>query len=786
MSGAAPTLERRMVTAPGLQANAEIIVDRWGIPHIYAASRHDAFFAQGWNAARDRLWQLDLWRKRGLGRLSESFGPAYLAQDRATRLFLYRGDMDAEWATYGPDARAWTEAFVAGINAYVSQVRSGAAALPVEFELTKSAPELWAADDVVRIRSHGISNNAESEALRARVAAAGGVEADRVRRKLDPPHQSRIPEGLDPADIPADILADYVLATREVSFGAMAGEASLSVEESLAERVAQAETQGSNNWAIAPARTATGRPILASDPHRVLVAPSIRYIAHLEAPDLAVIGAGELHLPGVTIGHNARIAFAITTFMVDQADLYVYELNPKNPQQYRYGDAWEDMRIVRETVAVRGESDHEVELAFTRHGPVLKVDAAANRAFALRSVWFEPGTSPYFAAARYQTASDWTAFKNALAHWGAAAMNFVYADVDGNIGWIPAGRIPRRPNWDGLTPVPGDGRYEWGAFLAQDELPSRYNPERGWVATANEMNLPPDFPAETLNIGFEWADPARIERIAEALSATKSMSVAESAALQTDVVSNTARRAVALLTGLTSSDPEVEEALRLLRAWDGHEGVDSAAAAIAEVWLSKHLGPQVAARVTNSAAAEVIGFGSPYAVTTYLQSPGAALGDDPGSARDALLLASLRSALDELVERLGPDPAAWRWGKLHQAFFAPTAAAMADPTLRGRMSHGPTPIPGSAYTVRAATYRMEDFAVTNGASFRMVLDVGDWDASLAINTPGQSGDPASPHYGDLFPLWAEGRYVPLLWTREAVERAADLAIQLTPGDPTGP
>ena len=776
MSEPASTLEAQAVAAPGLRAPVEIIVDRWGIPHIYAASRHDAFFAQGWNAARDRLWQLDLWRKRGLGRLSESFGAAYLAQDRATRLFLYRGDMEAEWAAYGPDARAWTEAFVAGINAYVAQVRSGAAALPVEFELTRSAPEPWAVEDVVRIRSHGISNNAESEALRARVVAAGGVAADRLRRKLDPPHQIRVPEGLDPADVPADILADYVLATQEVGFGTMAGEAS------LAERAEMAATQGSNNWAIAPGRTTTGRPILASDPHRVLVAPSIRYLAHLQAPDLAVIGAGELHLPGVTIGHNDRIAFAITTFMVDQADLYVYELNPEDSRQYRYAGGWETMRIVRETIAVRGEGDREVELAFTRHGPVLKIDAATGRAFALRSVWFEPGTSAYFAAARYQTAGDWTAFRDALKHWGAAAMNFVYADVDGNIGWTPAGLVPRRPNWDGLMPVPGDGRYEWGDFLTQDELPSLYNPVRGWVATANEMNLPPDFPAEALNIGYEWADPARMERIARALSTTGPTSLADSAALQTDVVSHTALRAIALLAGLTSPDPEVEGALRLLRAWDGHEGVESAAAAIAEVWLGKHLAPQAAARTASPAAAEVIGYGSPYAVTSYLQAPDAALGEDPAVGRDAVLLASLRSALDELAARLGPDRSAWRWGDLHSACFVPPAAALADPALKARMSHGPAPIPGSAYTARAATYRMEDFAVTNGASFRMVLDVGDWDASLAINTPGQSGDPASPHYGDLFASWAEGRYVPLLWTREAVERAAELVIQLTPGD----
>jgi penicillin amidase len=630
-------------------------------------------------------------------------------------------------------------------------------------------------DDLVRIRSHGISNNAEAEALRARVAAAGGIEADRLRRKLEPEHTAKLAEGFDPADVPADVMAVYTLATKEVSFAPTAA-------PTAAVLAAEAETQGSNNWAIAPARTATGRAMLASDPHRVLGAPSIRYLVHLDAPGLKVMGAGELHLPGITIGHNEAIAFGITTFMVDQADLYVYELNPEDPRQYRYGEGWEAMRIVRERIAVKGESPREVELAYTRHGPVLKTDPATLRAFALRSVWWEPGSSSYFGAARYQTAGDWTEFKAALAHWAAAPMNFVYADVGGNIGWIPAGKIPRRANWDGLTPAPGDGRYEWGPFLRQDELPSLYNPPKGWVASANEMNLPPGYPAETLNIGYEWADPGRIDRIGQVLGADEAVTLEASMALQTDVVSFTALRATSLLAGLTSADPEVAEALRLLQGWDGHEGVGSAAAAIAEVWLNKHLGPQAIARTTNAAAAAIIGVGSPYAVTSYLQTPDGALGADPLAARDELALASLRSALDECAERMGPDMSRWTWGALHHAHFPPAAAALADPALKARMTHGPTPIPGSAYTVSAATFRMEDFAATNGASFRMVADVGAWDNSRVINSPGQSGDPASPHYGDLFPLWAEGRYVPMLFSRAAVEAVAEQAILLTPAE----
>ncbi|HLY80982.1 MAG TPA: penicillin acylase family protein [Caulobacteraceae bacterium] len=775
MADTGPIVPQRTLTAAGLDASVEIIVDKWGIPHIYAASTHDAFFAQGWNAARDRLWQLDLWRKRGLGLLSENFGPDYVAQDRATRLFLYRGDMDAEWAAYGADAKSWSRAFVAGVNAYVGQVRAGAAPTPVEFALTSSQPALWQVDDLVRIRSHGISNNAESEALRARVAAAGGLNADRIRRKLDPPHELRIPEGLNPADVPDDIFATYVLATKEVSFTPPGAPETALKTPPLADLAEAAASQGSNNWAIAPSRTATGRPILASDPHRVLGAPSIRYLAHLDAPGLHVMGAGELHLPGITIGHNDRVAFGITTFMADQADIYVYELNPDNPRQYRYGEGWEDFRFIAETVTVKGEAACEVELAFTRHGPVLKLDPEAGRAFALRSVWFEPGTSSYFAAARYQSAGDWPTFKQALSHWGAAAMNFVYADVDGNIAWIPTGLMPRRPNWDGLMPVPGDGRYEWQGFRTQDELPFVHNPARGWVGSANEMNLPKDYPARS-ELGFEWADPCRMDRIDEVLGANGKITVDDCLALQTDVFCGNALRATALLRGLKSDDPMVDQALRLLEGWDGHEPLHSAAAAIAEVWLNKHLGPHAAARITTPAAAKLIAFGQPYALSTYLQDPETPL----GGQREELLLASLKSALDEIGERLGSDMSAWRWGDLHHARFVPPAAALADDALRELMIHGPTPLPGSAFTVRAATYRMDDFAAINGASFRMVVDVGDWDNSRIINSPGQSGDPASPHYNDLFPLWADGQYVPMLWTRPAIEAAASQVIVLTP------
>jgi penicillin amidase len=751
---------------PGLAARAELIVDRWGIPHIYAQSSRDAFFLQGWNAARDRLWQIDLWRKRGLGRLSASLGPAYVAQDRATRLFLYRGDMAAEWAAYDPGGKEAVEAFAAGVNAYVADVRAGKRPLPVEFKLTDSRPEDWKPEDILRIRSHALVSNVASEVARARTICAGGAEADALRRKLEPAHKVTIPKGLDPCDVPADVLADYVLATEPVSFKPPA-------PRTLAQVIDERSAEGSNNWTISAARTATGRPILANDPHRAVGTPSLRYIAHLDAPGLSIIGAGEPALPGVSLGHNGTAAFGLTIFYIDQEDLYAYETKG---DAYRYKGAFEPMTVVREAIEVKGEAPREVELHFTRHGPVVFQDDAKGRAFSIRTIWNEPGLAGYFGSSRLWRAKGWEDFQTARDRWGAPPLNLVYADTKGDIGWSAAGRTPVRPNWDGLMPVPGDGRYEWAGFVEDGGLPVVKNPAAGYFATANAMNIPaePAYPRDRRKLGFEWADPSRTQRVHEVLDGLPKSTLADSMALQVDSVSPQARRGVALVKGLHSADPDVARALALLSAWDGHESTDSAAAAIYETWAVKHLGRHTAAAAGLSAdARKLIGAGSPDPVLTWLEAR-------PAKVRDPILLSSLADAVGELKGRLGPDMATWTWGRLHRATFVPAVAALADPQLAAQMTVGPLQVPGSSSTPRAATWRAEDFAQSAGASVRLVLDVGAWDNSMAINTPGQSADPTSLHYRDLFPLWAAGAYVPLRFSRAAVEADAETLMRLTP------
>lgn len=435
------------------------------------------------------------------------------------------------------------------------------------------------------------------------------------------------------------------------------------------------------------------------------------------------------------------------------------------------------MKVVREEIEVKGESPRAVELAFTRHGPVLKTDASRNRAVALRSIWSEPGTSAYFGSTGYMTAKDWTGFKSALANWAAPSVNQVYADTGGGIGWVAAAKVPNRANWDGLSPVPGDGRYEWQGFISGEALPSQKDPASGWFASANQMNLPAGYPYAERRISFEWTNGARMARIAEVLAAKPKVTLADMMALQTDPTNSTAQRMIPLLAALPADDPKLASAVGLLKAWDHRATADSAGAALYETWIAKHLGRAVVARAVPAAAQPAVGAGDIAAVMLLLETPDERL---PTAARDAALRESLVGAYDEVAQRLGPDPKAWAWGALHQARFEHALSPWAPDDLKPALAVGPAPMAGTTLSPLAASWRAEDFRVIAGASFRMVLDVGAWDNSMTINTPGQSGSPESPHYRDLFPLWAKGQYVPMVYSRKAVEDATETVIRLTP------
>ena len=736
---------------PGLTAPGEIIIDRAGIPHIYAANARDGFFLQGYAVARDRLWQIDLWRKRGLGRLSASFGAQFVAQDRAARLLLYRGEMAAEWAAYPTAAKGWTEAFAAGINAYVADVEAGRAPLPLEFSATNTRPERWQADDVVRIRSNALASNLTSEVVRARALCGGDLKYEPLRRELAPAHTVSIPKGLDPCSIPADVLDDYALGTGDVRFdGQKIVVASLDPDIQ----------EGSNNWVIGAARSATGRPILANDPHRAHAVPNLRYLSHIDTPELKIAGSGEPALPGISFGHNENVAWAITIFAIDQQDLVV---NPKATK----------LTEVRERIEVKGEAPREVVLKFTDDGPIIHEDPTSGRSFALRATWTKPGASAYFNASWAWTAKTWDDFLVARDHWGAPPLNLLFANRAGDIGWAPGGFVPVRAAGDGLLPVPAGKAHRWTGLLDAKLMPVKHNPADGWIATANEMNIPAGYPHM---LGLEWADRSRITRISEVIGSKPKFGLTDAMALQNDPTSPMARRAVALLQGLAGRDANERGALALLGNWNGHEGPDSAAAALYEIWAARHLAASTVKAIVPEAARRNFGRTSIGNILPVLED-GKLLGRDSAALRAEILLGSLGLAFAETARLLGPDPATWRWGALHRADFQP-ALPIAGRDAERRV--GPVPIGGSGSTPMAMGTG-PDFRVVSGASVRVVMDVGAWDNSMAINTPGQSGDPSSPHYRDLFARWATGNYVPFVWSRPRVLQEAERIINVIPG-----
>ncbi|MBQ1079647.1 penicillin acylase family protein [Nocardiopsis sp. B62] len=760
----------------GLTSPVEVVYDHWGVPHVRAHGADDAFVAQGFTAARDRLFQLDLWRRRGLGLLSEVLGERYLERDRAARLFLYRGDMEAEWSAYGEGVRRIAELFTTGINAYVDLTEREPGLLGPEFAELGFAPCRWAPEDLARIRSHGLYANVEKELARALTLRDLGPEAEDLRAVREPSGPLRVPEGLDLDVLHPEVLDVYRLACAPLDLSGAAPPR------------APHEPDGSNNWVIGAQRTATGRPILANDPHRAVGDPALRYLTHLSCPEFDVIGAGEPALPGVSIGHNGHVAFGLTIFPIDQEDLYVYELHPDDPGRYRHRDGWRALERVTERVPVRGGPDREVRLEFTVHGPLVRSDPERNAAFAVRAAWLGPGMAPYLGSVQYMRARNGRDFRDALRVWGAPGENQVYADAEG-FGWIAAGRVPVRPNWDGSLPVPGDGSHEWAGFHSGGDLPAVHRPEQGWFASANEYNTHRAPGWESFTVTRDWAAPLRYERIAEELSARADWTVEDACRLQGDHVSPVARAALTMLDGLPDTFPGTAQALELLGdgGWDGTMAVDLAQPTLFEHWFAHRLRPALLHE-------RLLGLVGPDRVEAAV----AALTPDPDRAADprvclrllaeavlserglALVARSLGEAHRDLAERLGPPGPAWHWGEHHFARLDHPLAALPDPPLwaQGRR----VARPGSADTVDL-TASDSSGRQYHGASFRIVVDVGSWDESVAVNAPGQSGDPRDPHRDDLTDLWARGRHFPLPYSREAVDRHRASTLHLVPATP---
>ncbi|MEO8334496.1 MAG: penicillin acylase family protein [bacterium] len=774
----------------GLTQPVEVLRDRWGVSHIYAKNEHDLFFAQGYSAARDRPFQFEMWRRQATGTMAEVLGPRELARDQGARLFKYRGSMSADLANYHPHGAAIVGAFVDGVNAFVDQSARDPSLIPAELKMLGILPARWT-PEVVISRHQGLLGNIGEELTYGRFVAKNGAA---LLKKLEWFHPGPgepnvdLDPMIDKKGLEAPILALYEAFRAPMRFQtsdlkvAFRGDAEagrrLAVLDSITDedmRWNQRRDIGSNNWVVNGKHTQSGNALMANDPHRQIAAPSLRYFVHLNAPGWNVIGGGEPVIPGVSIGHNEYGAWGLTVFGTDGEDLYVYKTNPANPSQYQYKGAWEPMRELHETIAVKGQGAVPVTLKYTRHGPVVYEDSERHLAYVVRAAWLEPGGAPYMASLRMDQAKTWDEFRAACNFSNIPGENMVWADVRGNIGWQAVGIAPIRPKSSGLVPVPGDGRYDWAGYLPIIQKPHAYNPPEGYIGTANSNLTAQDYPYRNA-IGWSWADPYRWARINEVLGSGRRVSMMDMERLQTDFTSIPARSLVPMLAALPITDPATERARQSLLGWNSVLDKTSVPAGIYEAWF-RALSANVANVVTPPQARGMLRGLSTHRLIEWLTSPGGDFGPNPLGARDSLLTTSLTTAVAELTKLYGADMTGWAWGSYHHALLAHPMSAALSPDLKAKFEVGPWPRGGDGNTVGATGGGPNQ---VSGASFRYIVEANDWDASVGANTPGQSGDVNSPHYRDLFELWKNDRYFPVKYSRPAVEGVTEARMILTP------
>lgn len=760
---AVPSLEGE-VALPGLTGKVEVLRDRWGVPHVYAGSLDDLFRAQGFLVATERLFQLDFLLRMANGRLAELIGDLALPLDRFARTIgWHRAGARIAGSWDEPSHRMMTS-FMEGARAWMDVMP----APPVEHAVLALEPWLpedeasWAAATVWM--AWNLSGNWDEELLRAEVSARLGPGAV----------GDLFPELPDPPEVP-------VAGRRHSALDLLEG------------APARPPGLGSNNWVVAGSRSATGRPLLANDPHLAVLTPSIWFECHLAAPGYEAAGVALPFAPGVVIGRSTRHAWAFTNVGGDTQDLYLERLNGDGTAALFEGE-WEPVTVHREVVEVRGRDEPEiVDVRETRHGPILdayvvgigqpEVVPDLHETYALRWAGAECAIAPSTLVAM-GTAMSFGEFREALRGLESPGQNVLYADVEGAIGYQCTGRYPVRRSGDGTVPVPGwTDEHEWIGWIPFDELPWDTDPPEGFLATANARIHDEAYPHL---ITRDFSPPSRLRRIVELLGATRTHSRETFAAMQADTVSVPARELIRVLETVAPTHERQAAAIALLEAWDGDLSAGSAAACVYESWCHHVaelvLRPALGDRLFTHAYGRPQSSGSWRSVVLprLLARPTARwFGADGVEARDDVLRRALDAALEELTERLGPDPTDWRWGALHRVVFAGPFAMF--PGLEDLFTAGVVEAGGDDDTLAAGTFEPERrYDVVVIPSWRQIQDLSDPDASVGVHPSGQSGHPRSSHWNDLLPLWASGEHHPLPLTRAAVERGTQSSTTLVP------
>jgi penicillin amidase len=771
-----PEVDGRLAV-PGLSAPVEVVRVEPGVPHLYARSAHDLFFAQGYVHAQDRLWQMEFNRILGQGRLSALFGEGALEVDKAMHVLGLRQAAERDWQVLAPATRDLVSAYAGGVNAYLSTHRGR---LPIEFTLLGVEPQPWTPVDSLtwsKLMSLNLSQNHPFEILRSHLIAKLGEPVARRLMSPSPPGAPVIvPPGVHGY---ADLRAPHLALSRLASL------------PGLSRIAGTGQTWGSNGWVIAGSRTASGRPLLANDTHLGLQMPSIWYQVGLHGGGYDEAGFSFPGMPFVVIGHNRRIAWGITNLCADVQDLYIEKLDDLgHPRRYQFENAWRDLTLRREEIAVKGKPKVVLEVAETLHGPIVNdaiSELKGGPPVALR--WPAlGGTHLIDALSALNLASDWKSFHSALAAWDTPSVNFVYADVDGHIGYQSTARIPIRvPGHQGLVPVPGwDGRSEWQGFIPYEEMPYSLDPPSGFIVTANNKVVGDDYPHF---LAYDMADPYRAQRITDLLAAGHRFTRDGVRAVQAETLGLPAAAIRPYLLAVPPAGERERKALDEVRRWDLRYEAESVGASVYEVWywyllqdiLVDDLGPDVFKEY------QTVGLSEVPSIIDLLAHPDDPLFDDRRTPkvvehRDDIIRRSLTHAVAWLAKRYGDDPAGWTYGRVHSVTFVHAPLGQSGIVPLERLFNSATfPARGTAFTVDAAMADFNTpFAVSFGTSQRMIVDLADLEGSTWVNSTGQNGQLWHRHREDQIPKWEAIESYPMRFGEAAVRAHTEARLTLVP------
>jgi penicillin amidase len=761
----------------GLKSQVEIVRDPLGVPHIYASNADDLFFTQGYVQAQDRLWQMELFRHVGAGRTAELSGRSGTSDDKFLRTLGIPRAARAYWENANEEEKRVLNAFAAGVNAFIDSHRDN---LPIEYALIGITPEPWQPVDSAawaKIMALDLGGNRTQELVRARLREKLG--SDRAN-ELMPGYPAQGPFIIPPEakEYKAESPNHLVTESPVISLGNPNFEAIAAIDS----RMTLGDGIGSNNWVVDGTKTVSGKPMLANDPHLGIQMPSIWYEIGLHCQPIAsdcaynVVGMAFAPSPTVVIGHNDRIAWGITNTNPDVQDYFVEKINPQNPNQYEYQGKWEDFTIESEIVKIKGGGEETFQVKISRHGPIMTpVLEGITQPLSLQWTAVREPSHVIDSILRLDRARDWSEFRDALRFFDAPSQNFVYADVDGNIGYQMPGNIPIRAKGDGSVPVPGwTGEYEWTGYVPFGELPSVYNPPNHFIATANNQVVPSTYKYLITN---DWSAPYRAMRINELLASKQKFSIQDFQTMQADITSIPLERLQRNIVGFTFEKEKFlpTRALEFAIKWNGRLDIDSVGGSILQATYLRAMKNILAGRLDGDLMSAYLDLGvAPRAaLLALLDQPNSVWWDDLSTSqketRDDILKKSFEQGVDDLGRRFGDAPAEWKWGRMHTATFGHPIGSVQPLNLLFNI--GPLATNGDGYTVNNGGYRdSRDFTQRTVSSMRMIHDLSDWSRSIQMHTTGQSGQPLNKHYCDLVMPWRDVRHSPLYFDRTHLEK----------------